>query len=309
MKLFALCLSCSFLISTVYSQEALISQLFEAREPAAFEAMYAKAEKEGAPKQALVEARFLYLVDSGDDAALANYSTTLEAHLPDLRMDESVIFSVPEDYRAIVEYTRALSALQKGAKDQFKKHITEAFWLSPSQATVFGRHIDQVRLEGAMKELKFDFTRKLKNQKDGKELPLKSHLGDAPAILLHFWSPWARESLDSMPDFLTMANELKKHKIPATSVLLTGNEESKQAADEFLKEQKDSTTASLWLQDDQKGTLASLLRVKAFPTVILLSKDGSVLFNGHPIETKFWSVLKKIEPKITRPDAAKTLGE
>ncbi len=285
------------------AKEELIGLLFETREPAAFEAIYKKAQENGISQQALLEARFLYLVDTGNDSDLAKYSQKLQLHLPEVKIEESVIFSVPEDYQAIVEYTLALAALEKGSLSGFKKHIQEAFWLSPSQAAVFGRHVDKIRLKNAMAQLKLDLTQKLTPQgKDkGEAKTLQHHLGKAPALLLHFWSPWARESLDSMPDFFATASELKKHQLPVISILLAGNEESRNAGDDYLKEQG-KKAPGLWLRDNSKGSLASTFRVQAFPTIILVAKDGSILFNGHPIQPEFWAALKKLAPDIQRPD-------
>ncbi len=38
-----------------------------------------------------------------------------------------MLFAVREDFASIVQYTKALSALQKNEITLFKKHITEAF--------------------------------------------------------------------------------------------------------------------------------------------------------------------------------------
>ncbi len=282
--------------------EALIRPLMEVREPEAFEAAYRAAEKGGVPRQALLETRFLYLVDQGNDSKLAAFSKELKAHLPALKIKDSVIFAVPEDFQSIVEYTLALAALENNQSVDFEKHIKEAFWLSPSQAQIYARHIDEVRLKKAMTQLKFDFSRTIEKQSDDKRITLKQEIGDAPAILFHFWSAWARESLDSMPDFFATAVALEKHKIPVANILLAGNAEAKKTADELRSEWGKEAKGS-WLIDSEKGDLASLFRVKTFPTVVLLSRDGLVLFNGHPRQLELWDELKKLKPSLVRPQS------
>ena len=66
-----------------------------------------------------------------------------------------------EDWLAVIEYVQAIAALKKGDKAAFKTHITEAFWLSPRQASAFAPHIDRMRLEEAMRAVKIDFETKL----------------------------------------------------------------------------------------------------------------------------------------------------
>ena len=50
--------------------------------------------------------------------------------------------------------------------------------------------------------------------------------------------------------------------------------------------------------------MGSLLRIQALPSVVLLSKEGKVLFNGHPASDNFWRELKNIEAKIEQPSAS-----
>jgi len=285
-------------------QEDLITLLFETRDPTTYEAVYQKAEKAGISKQALIESRFLYLVDRDDQKALGAYSKELLDHLPNFKLEDSKIFSVPEDYQAITEYAQAIAELEKGDIAGFKKHITEAFWLSPSQAPVFGRHIDDIRMKESMKTLRFDFSRVMPSQKTSeKSQALNAYLGESPALLLHFWSPWAQESVDSLPSYYTTVEELKKHKIPSVSVLLAGNDESRQAGDQLLLEEGEKALGS-WVVDTQSGALANLFRLSAFPTVVLVAKDGTILFNGNPADAGLWEKIKNLAPLSKKPDAA-----
>ncbi len=114
---------------------------------------------------------------------------------------------------------------------------------------------------------------------------------------------WARESMESMEDFFLTAKELKKNKISVVSVLLSGAPESRNDGDDFIKQKKTADAAS-WLVDSPKGAMGSLLRIQALPSVVLLSKEGKVLFNGHPASDNFWRELKNIEAKIEQPSAS-----
>ncbi|MEN8736394.1 MAG: hypothetical protein ABF337_04000 [Akkermansiaceae bacterium] len=296
----------SFALAQEADQQALIERLFEERESQAFEAAYLAASTAGVKQQTLIEARFLYLVDLNDFKQLGNFSKVLVEQKANFNIDDSLVFAVPEDYFAIVEYSQAVAALNKKDKQGFKKHITEAFWLSPAQAGIFGRLVDEERMHETMKKLVIDLSRQLPaqlpNSKNGKTQSLTKHLGDAKAMVLHFWSPWARESVESMNDFYTTAALLEKNKFPIASVLLSGAPESRQDADAFVKENAAKTKAP-WLIDFPQNTLGSRLRIQAFPTIVILSNKGKILFNGHPAQEEFWEQLQVIDPKIKRPEA------
>ena len=68
--------------------------------------------------------------------------------------NHSEVFALKDDWLAIIHYGQALAALEKNNKGDFKKHITEAFWLSPRQAQAFGPHIERLQLEEAMQSVK-----------------------------------------------------------------------------------------------------------------------------------------------------------
>jgi len=282
-------------------RDALVGALFEAPDAASFEKAFAAAKAGRIPDQILVEARFLYLVDYADRAALAAFAPTLKEQLKKDQMSDSVIFAVKEDFLAVHEYTLALGALEKNNSAAFKKHITEAFWLSPSQAGVFGPHINEHRLAKKMDTLKLDLAQELEVQsKESKKTSLKKLLGDSPAIALHFWTPWSQESVNSFPDFLATSEVLHKNNLPSASILITGNAESRNDADSFLAEYK-SPLPGFWLIDAKENRLSTTLRIANFPTIVLIAKDGTVLFHGDPGANKFWTQLKKLSPNITRP--------
>jgi hypothetical protein len=55
------------------------------------------------------------------------------------------------------------------------------------------------------------------------------------------------------------------------------------------------------LIEAKENRLSSTLRIANFPTIVLIAKDGTVLFHGDPGANKFWTQLKNLSPNITRP--------
>ena len=140
---------------------ALDNLLSERDSDKELESVITAAKKNGISEQAILEARFLYHVDRREDEAVAAMLPAFLKQRENFKLGDSAIFSVKEDWLAVVEYVQAIASLKKGEKDAFKSHISEAFWLSPRQASAFAPHIERMRLEEAMRSVRIDFESKL----------------------------------------------------------------------------------------------------------------------------------------------------
>lgn len=282
-------------------KEKLLEALMSAPDLASLNQAIEQGKKAGLPEQMFLEARFVFLVNEDDRAALAKLSTKLEAHLPKFSPDNTMLFAVEEDFASIVEYTKALAALEKNDTALFKKHITEAFWLSPSHAAQFAPLINDLRTKEAMNKITLDLNREFENQKSkGETKSLKSIANDSPAFLIHFWSPWVQQSMAAMEEISTVSETLIKNKIPVTSILLSSTDEAKKDAQTFLAGDG-AKNPGHWLIDTETSSLGSLMRVSAFPTVVLVSREGKVLFNGDPADARLWDKLAGLNPTIVPP--------
>jgi thioredoxin-related protein len=281
---------------------ALDNLLSERESERAFQSVVADARKNGISEQAILEARFIYHVDRNEDDAIAALLPEFTKLRDSFRIEDSAIFGLKEDWLAVSEYVQAIAALKKGDKDAFKSHITEAFWLSPKQASAFAPHIERMRLEEAMQRVKIDFEIKFKALASGEATALKSLMGDQKAMILHFWSPASRECEESMADFITTAKALTKMKITFVSILPEDSADTLTKARTMIQPLGANAPGS-WLIDQKENPLARELRVQALPSFILVSNEGRILFNGAPVDDGLWDALKKIDQQIKRPDS------
>jgi hypothetical protein len=282
-------------------REAALERLLSEREsPELLEAAAAAARKAGVSEQAVLEARFLYHVDRREDDAIAALLPEFMKRRDAFRLEESEIFSVREDWLAVTEYVQAIAALKKDDKEAFKKHITEAFWLSPRQGAAFAPHIDRLRLEEAMKSVRIDSTTRLDQLAGGGTAPLASPDDKHKAVLLHFWSPWSRECEAFMPDFVATAVSFMDSGIRVVSILPEDSPKVVNDARELLKP-LGAKPPGAWLIDRKKDPLSRRLRVQSVPSMVLLDTEGRVLFNGHPADESFWNSLLRVDPSIKRP--------
>lgn len=295
------------------TREQSMEALMNAASPAELDQALKRGKQAGLPEQMLLEARFVFLVNENDLTALAALAPALEKQLLSFSPDNTLIFAVREDFESIVHYTKALGALQKEDLPLFKKHILEAFWLSPDHASQFAPHIKTLRMKKAMAGVTLDLARSFEDQKKKekekeKEITLATIKGDSPALLLHFWSPWVRPSILAMPEMSRLSKALIAQNIPVTSFLLSGNTESRKDADDWLAGEG-KTGPGHWLIDSEKSSLASTLRISSFPTVVLVDAGGKILFNGDPADTDLWNRLSEINPEIEKPTENPVLPE
>lgn len=286
-------------------KDIALDNLLSERGPVkAFEDAVADAKKNGVGPQAILEARFLYHIDRGEDAAIAGLLPDFLKQRDTFRIEDSAIFGVKEDWLAVVEYVEAIAALKKGDKAAFKTHITEAFWLSPRQASAFAPHIDRLRLEETMRDVKIDFATRLAPLRGGDAVQLGTLLPDKKAMLFHFWSPAAPESEASLPDYAITAKALEEKGIAMVSVLVSDEPDllTKSTADLLKLGEK---PPGAWLVDSKDKPLARDLRVQEVPVFVVVSNEGKVLFNGQPSDDALWDTLRSIEPLITRPSSPK----
>jgi hypothetical protein len=281
---------------------ALDHLLSERSSDQALEAVIADARKIGITEQAILEARFLYRVDHREDDAIAGMLPEFLKQRELFKIEDSVIFSVKEDWLAVIEYVQAIASLKKGDKDAFKTHITEAFWLSPRQASAFAPHIDRMRLEESMRAVKIDFETKLTALGGGDAVALKNLMVEKKAMVLHFWSPASRECEASMSDFAITAKALIEKGVAVVSILR--DDSPKLLADaRVMIHPLGMNPPGAWLIDQPGNPLARDLRLQALPVFVLISNEGRVLFNGDPSDDGLWDALKKIDTGIIRPES------
>jgi len=282
-------------------RDAAINRLFGERGSADdFAKAAAAAAKQNISEQAVLEARFLYHVDKHDDAAIAALLPEFLKRKDTFKLEDSEIFAVQEDWLAVIEYIQAIDALRKGDRDAFKKHITEAFWLSPHQGTAFAGHIERLRLDDAMRDLRVDFSTRYNMLTGTGEKSLADILKDRKALLLHFWIPWSHKCEESMPDFLATAKELEAHGVGVASVLGDPSGKSISDARETIAASGKNPPGA-WIVDHKNPSLARQLRIRDLPAMVIIGADGRVIYNGSPDDDELWSALQKVAPGFKRP--------
>jgi thiol-disulfide isomerase/thioredoxin len=241
----------------------------------------AEAKKQNVSEQTILEARFLFYVDQKDDQSVIDLLPELEKIKENFSLDPSEIFSTKEDFLAVIEFARALQALKNQKLDEFKKHITEALWLSPGQASAFTPYIEKLRLSEHVKNAQISLDTEVSDMPTGKAVSLKNLLSGKRALLIHFWSPWSPQCETSLVQLEDISDKLKEHDVILVSMLLDGKTEILAEAKELLKGMA-KPAVGRQLIDSPKNSLAGQMRVTEMPTMILVSPEGKILYHGLP---------------------------
>ncbi len=286
------------------SREGAIDKLMSEREsPEAFQKAIADARACGVNEQSILEARFLYHVDRREDAAVAAMLPEFLKRQQDFKIEDSSIFAIKDDWLAVIEYVQAIAALEKNDNAAFKRHITEAFWLSPRQSSAFAPHVERLRLQEAMRSVKIDFNTRFKPMASGDAIALDALIAGKKALLLHFWSPASPECAASMPDFAATAAALTEKGVAVLSLLPDDSVRRLDDARRMIKP-LGAKAPGAWAIDSSEKSLGRELRVQDLPTMVLVSPEGKVLFNGDPADERFWNALGTIDAGITRPPSS-----
>jgi len=276
----------------------VIQQLFNTREKNDFLKASAHAKKLGLSKQVILEATFLYHIDLAESDEIINITGEFQQMAENFDPDTSKIFTSKDDWLSVIEYGLALKALNEKNEALFKKHIQEAFWLSPNKAAAFAPHINQLHTNHAMAKLQLDLERKIFQVTNSKTISIAKLLENKQALVLRFWSPWSQNAELDEPLTKKLSNLCSENQISFASILINKDPQGIQDTLEIIEEMgKDFT--SYWLADEDTSALTKLLRVADLPTIVIISKEGKILYNGTLHQKELWDQLTQIAPKAS----------
>ncbi|MCX6855368.1 MAG: TlpA disulfide reductase family protein [Verrucomicrobia bacterium] len=250
------------------------------------------------PRQQIIEAKLIWGLRKQDADWLMKILPEMKVLAENFDPTQSAGIKSADDIRAFIEYTQGLAAKAKNDEAGYKKHMQEAFWLSPSQAPVFAQTIETGRRESKMATMKLDLQLALVTSA-GEATTLADQLAGKKAILLDFWASWCGPCMQLMPELKKKAELLTKYGIVVAG--MNKDDDKAEAVAEKVRSEQDINFP--WLIEPIERPFTQLLEINSIPCMVLVGPDGRVLFNGHPQDPALWTALQKLDPEIKAPGA------
>lgn len=255
------------------------------------------AEKQRVSQQTITEAKVLFAIKTQDVPLMVSLLPEMDAISLKFDPTESRagIASV-EQWRGLIAYVRAVSAMEKKNGDLFREQIQEAFWNCPQQAELFGTAVEKFQLQEKMSQWIVDFASPVLVS-GAKETTLSEVIGSKKGLLITFWAEGVPASVDVMGSIQKLAEIIRGHGVVVAGLNIGGGKA--ELASERVRKEKNITFP--WLVEPGTRTLSRQLEITTLPRTVLINQQGRVLFHGHPLDSAIWKALRRVAPTIETP--------
>jgi len=260
-----------------------------------FDTAYSQAEAAGVDDVLLLESKVLRLLGGGDLQAVLDMIPVMEQHADEFVVGAGGFFSNRSQVYGLIENLKALRANDAGDWEAFESHVKEGFWKSPELSNMFGmarlvseRHESLAQNE-AMQNIRIPMDLEILSV-DGTTTTLAQVAQGKKAVLLDFWASWCGPCIMLMPELKNKADVL-----PSQGVFVAGMNTDRSDPLKHAREVQEKHGMDMpWLIEPASSPFSSALAINSIPRMILLSPDGKVLFNGHPMSPELTTTLASI---------------
>ena len=252
-----------------------------------FQEALARAAKAGLPEQIRIEAKISRYWTQGQFEDLMALLPQMEKNLENWDYARSEIFTEKRELMGYYHLFRAYQAKVSGTSESFAGNAKESFWNFPELAEILALWIEEKRQEERMANLVMPMDAVLTTSQ-GEKTTLNELVTDKKGILIDFWATWCAPCIALMPELIHKAEKLE----PQGIVVAGMNTETEERAD-TVRKARDIRFA--WLVEPPGAPFQQLLRIDSIPRMVLVSPQGKVLYNGHPMDPALNEALSTLE--------------
>ncbi len=252
-----------------------------------FKATLTLATQAGLPEQILMEAKITRYWTKGQFQQLMAILPQIEKDMENWDYSLSEIFTGKNELKGYYHLFRAYEAKVSDASQSFAENAKESFWNYPELGEILSAWIKEVREKEKMANLVMPMDTVLTTSQ-GKQTTLSELVTDKKGLLLDFWATWCAPCIALMPELIHKAETLKSQGIVVAGM----NTETEDKAESFRKARDINFD---WLVEPEGSPFQQLLQIDSIPRMVLVSPQGKVLYNGHPMDPALIEALNKLE--------------
>lgn len=239
------------------------------------------------------EALIMFAIRNRDTAAMKELAPSMAELRKNYNSEAiSLIFESEDQFKGILLLVDALVAKADGDDAGYKKNLLDAFWANPEQAAIYGSieaasRADE-RMAAKLENLRMPLDTKIATS-GGKETTLGDLVKGKKGLLIDFWASWCGPCMQAMPELKKKAEELDPKGVVVVG--MNAGEDAK-TAEEVRTSQKIDFP---WLLEPGDSPFSKLLEIDSIPRAIVMTPEGKVLFNGHPMSPDLNAALAALQ--------------
>ncbi|EDY83728.1 antioxidant, AhpC/TSA family [Verrucomicrobiia bacterium DG1235] len=261
-----------------------------------FESALAKAIENGMAEDFVLEAEIVRTLSTGNVEAMFDLVPRIDAVGEDFRYGVGRDFFSAKQLAGFADTLRCVIAFKEGDMEGFEKFAVESFAKAPDFNGAFGigellaRQRMTEAAESAMSDFRVPMDMELANT-DGESKTLAEWMGDDKAMLVDFWASWCGPCIRLMPKL-----KEKQASLSAQGIFVAGiNTDRNDQLNNALKiRDREGMESVPWLLDRNGGDLSGMLMIDSIPRMVLIDREGTVLYNGHPVDPALGVALSKL---------------
>lgn len=291
---FLLCLP-PFSTRAAEPQALVIRAIQESATPGEMQAQVPSLKKGGLKDQQILESQLIFLLLRKPDP---EYYNKLKEQIAKARAswDPSLalMFRDARQLDGFEAYMAALAKLDAGDEKGFAAAIKEAVWLDPS-----GPYIKKIQ-DYWLSKITVPMDTALTDV-DGKKTTLAKLVQGKKALYLQVWATWCGPCIKLFPAMLARAKSLPPQGVAVAAInseLGRNGRRGGNASQAKAIQTGEHMESIPWLVEPENAPISALLELDSVPRTILLSPQGKILFNGHPLEEDLAAAFQKLGVKV-----------